>query len=123
MRGQIADRKEGFLEILQSYLWDRGFVAEIAGDGHPCAASVDLHRGGAGGFLAQMCENPILSERPVILMANEVLREAGARLPESSLGRRIRKALWLCDLPFHVRAVEHPGLEATQRWNSLATHT
>jgi len=36
MRVLIADGDEGFLEILQCYLWDRGHEAETAGDGLEC---------------------------------------------------------------------------------------
>ncbi len=82
MRILMADPNETFLEVLQSYLWNRGHEAEIAIDGLECIAMLrdfvpdvlvmerDLRWGGCDGVLTRMSEEPSLAKIPTILTAD-----------------------------------------------------
>lgn len=81
MRVLVADTDEVVLEIIQSFLWDRGHEAEVACDGLECISILrefapdvlvldqDLLWGGSNGVLAQMNDDPLLPLIPVILTA------------------------------------------------------
>lgn len=82
MRMLIADADETYLEILQSYFWDRGCEVEIAADGLECMAILrefvpevlvverDLLWGGCEGVLALMQATAKLTDIPVVLVTN-----------------------------------------------------
>ncbi len=81
MRVLITGADETFLEILQSYLWDRGHETEIATTGLECMAIVrefvpevlvlgdELLWGGCDGVLALMGESFALVPKSVILIS------------------------------------------------------
>lgn len=85
MRVLVAGSAEPRMEILQSFLWDHGHEAELAGNGLECLTVLrafspevlildhDLLWGGGDGVLAHMGEDPELSRVPVILIADDDL--------------------------------------------------
>jgi DNA-binding response OmpR family regulator len=105
MRVLLADTDDIFLEIVQSFLWDRGHEAEIATDGLECISILrefvpdalvidrDLVWGGPDGVLDLMAEDRLLSNIPVILTADgriddELLARSG--LPIACLTKPYR---------------------------------
>jgi DNA-binding response OmpR family regulator len=110
MRILIADRNETLLEVLQSFLWDRGHEVEIAGTGLECLAILrdfspdvvvldrDLLWGGTSGVLAEMQANPELAHLPVILLANEESGLLGELLCMSQVTDWLQKPFRLGDL-------------------------
>jgi len=83
MRVLIADGDRALLEILQSYLWDRGHEAEIAADALECIVMLrefaphvlvlerELLWGGSEGVMAAMRGDSRLHQIPVILIADK----------------------------------------------------
>ena len=79
MRVLLVDEDVPFLETLQSFLWDRGYEAEIATDVAECEIVLrefapdvlilrtELAGDGRAGLLAQMLDDPALSGIPTIL--------------------------------------------------------
>jgi DNA-binding response OmpR family regulator len=105
MRILLADRDEAFLEIVQTFLWDRGHEAEIAASGAKCAAiwrafqphvlvlDRDLIGGNSQTFLARMDADIPLKNTPIILTSDgeipdEVIATAG--LPVACLRKPYR---------------------------------
>lgn len=84
MRILVADTDEEQLELLQSFLWDRGHEAEIATDGLECAVTLcefqpevvvieeKLIGGDPDGILTTMREDQSLSGIPVVLITAEM---------------------------------------------------
>jgi DNA-binding response OmpR family regulator len=82
MRVLIADDDKGFLEILQFYLWNRGHEVQIATDGLACISALrefapdvlvvarELLWGGGDGVVAEMRDDHLLCNIPVILIAD-----------------------------------------------------
>lgn len=122
MRILITDGDEAFLEILQSYLWDRGHEAEVATDGLECIATLrdfvpdvlvlerDLLWGGCDGIMAQMRDDSALSETPVILMADEDPLEEFGHLTNPPLIGWLKKPFTLADLLRQIQS----GARASQ---------
>jgi DNA-binding response OmpR family regulator len=83
MRILIAGGDLPFIEMLQSYFWDREHEAEIAADGLECSAVLryfvpdvvvlehDLLWGGGDGVMALMRSDEELADVPVILIGDE----------------------------------------------------
>jgi CheY-like chemotaxis protein len=105
MRVLLADPDTEFLEIVQCFLGDRGHEAEIAADGPECISllqdfvpdvvvmDTDLRWGDTDGVLAEMREDPLLSNLPVILTSNGMDRDevvAVSRLPTAHLFKPYR---------------------------------
>lgn len=122
MRVLIADADEAFLEILQSFLWDRGHEVEIASDGLECLSMLheflpavvlldrDLLWGGADGVIAQMCEDPNLADIPVILVTDDDRSE----LPPGNIHRRLRKPFRLADALACINSIGRAACRITQ---------
>ena len=110
MRVLIADRDGAALEILQTFLWERGYDVEIAGNGLECMAMLrefepdvlvldrDLLWGGCDGVMSQMHEDPVAAETPVILMVNENLIEQFDTKLEAPLVGLLWKPIRLSEL-------------------------
>jgi DNA-binding response OmpR family regulator len=111
MRVLLADADEVHLEIVQSFLWDRGHEAEIATDALECLSILreflpdvlvldrDLLWGGSEGVLAAMHNDPLLPEISVVLTTDGELEEpliGLARLPLACLAKpyRLGDLLW-----------------------------
>lgn len=130
MRVLLADRDQFFLEIVQSFLWDRGHEAEIACDGIECWALLrefapdivvlgdGLLWGGCEGVLAKMRDDPLLSKLPVILTGDRQVREelvALSTLPAACLVKPYRLGELLSHIDAasrhqgHGRPTEEPG--------------
>jgi CheY-like chemotaxis protein len=117
MRILIADDDEAFLEILQSYLWDRGHEAEIASDGLECITILrdfapdvlllerDLLWGGSDGVLAQMRDDPLIPRIPVILMTDSP--EEFDALTNPIVVALLRKPFRLSDLLEQIASAVH----------------
>jgi DNA-binding response OmpR family regulator len=94
MRIVLADRDLPFLESVQSFLWDRGHEAEIATDALKCLAllrelrpdvlalSSDLLWGGSEGVLAEMRNDEVLQEVPVLLLLGSLTETSLRRHPQ-----------------------------------------
>jgi two-component system OmpR family response regulator len=106
MRVLIADADAALLEILRSFLRDRGHEVEIAGDGLECLSTLrefapdvlvldrDLLWGGGDGVMARMCEDPSLADVPVIFVADDDSSDK----PRGLRAGQLRKPLSLCEL-------------------------
>lgn len=116
MRVLLADPDSEFLQIVHSFLWDRGHEAEIAVDGLECISMLreflpdilvidqDLLWGGSEGVLEQMDEDLQLSKIPVILTADGKpanKSDATSRTPVACLPKPYR----LNELLSHIQHV------------------
>ena len=107
MRVLLADEDVPLLETLQSFLWDRGYEAEIATDMAECEIVLrefapdvlvlrsELAGDGCEGLVAQMRDDPALLEIPTILMTK------GHPLDASGIASDVPLAGWLCK-PFSL---------------------
>lgn len=124
MRVLLADTDEVHLEIVQSFLWDRGHEAEIATDALECLSILreflpdvlvldrDLLWGGSEGVLAALQDDPLLPETPVILTTDGDLEEplvGLARLPLACLVKPYR----LGDLLWRINTAHRPSIPAS----------
>lgn len=118
MRVLIADRDEVYLEVLQSYLWDRGFEAEVSASGVECMTILrhfvpdvliierDLPWGGSDGILAEMQDDPVLSEISVILIG-----DAHHEFEDTTgypIASRVEKPFRLSELPERIACARRP---------------
>lgn len=115
MRVLLADTDEVHLEIVQSFLWDRGHEAEIAADGLECISILrefapdvlvldrDLLWGGSEGVLATLQREPLLPEIPVILTAEAGFDDSWIGLSPLPVAR-LAKPYRLGDLLGHIEA-------------------
>jgi DNA-binding response OmpR family regulator len=106
----VADMDEELLELLQSFLWDRGHEAEIAADGleflitlrvfQPDVLVLDqkLLWGDSDELVTVLGEDPTLSGIPVVLITGEATAdEFDATVMPSMIGW-LPKPFRLCDL-------------------------
>jgi DNA-binding response OmpR family regulator len=128
MRVLLVDADQAFVEVVQSFLWDRGHEAEIAGSGWECAAvwrefrpdvlvlDADLTRADGDGFLARMDRDMPLAAVSVILTSDGEIPEelvAYAGLPAACLSKPYR----LGALLHHINAVRvqsYPSVPASE---------
>ena len=116
MRILIVSPDEGFVEILQAFLWDHGHEGEIACDGLECITVLrefqpdllvlydDLPWGGSEGVLAWLREQPVLSEIPVILVTEPGAREHSNGGVAAPIVSRLQKPFRLNDLLVHINS-------------------
>jgi len=106
----VADKDEELVELLQTFLWDRGYEAEIAADGLECIITLrafqpdvlvlaeNLLWGGCDGILSVLDEDPKLSGIPVVLIAGEVAAHEFNPAVHSRVTRLLLKPFRLGDL-------------------------
>lgn len=123
MRVLIADADEALLEILQSFLWDRGHEVEVAGNGLECLTMLrefspdalvldrDLLWGGGEGVLAHMCEDLGLAGVPVILVTDEDM----AHRADGHVVSWLRKPYRLSDLLAQIDSISRSTGSSTMR--------
>lgn len=119
MRVLLADGDIVFLEIVQSFLWDHGYEAEIATDGLECISILrefmpsalvidrDLLWGGSDGVLTLLGEDLRLPDVAVIVTTDGELDEellSLSSLPVACLTNPYR----LGDLLTHLQQAAHP---------------
>ena len=113
MRVVLADTDEVFLEIVQSFLWDRGYDAEIATSGLECVSILrefgpdalvidrDLLWGGTDAVLELMAESEHLNRVTIILTADGSLDDellVNSSLPGAYLAKPYRLSELLAQL-------------------------
>jgi DNA-binding response OmpR family regulator len=125
MRILIADNDEPRLGIMQSYLWDHGHEAEIAADGLECIAILqefvpdalvldqELLWGGCDGVMAQVGDDPLLCQIPVILVVDE--REKFYSSAHPRVVAWLKKPFRLSDLLGHITSLSRMASSAGQR--------
>ena len=110
MRILLADTDVAFLELLQSFLGDRGHEVAIACSGLECITIVrdfvpdtlvlssDLLWGGCDGVIAWMNANPLLPRTPVILISDDDPLAEPALVESRQLAAWFRKPFRLGEL-------------------------
>jgi len=136
MRILVADTDVDFLEILQSYLWDRGHETEIATNGLECIATLrefgpevlllgdELLWGGCEGVLALMVDDSSLRPTPIILMGDINLDGSLPLALRSRISKSLLKPTRLGDVEACINATNRSskGREVPQRLAVSASH-
>ena len=128
MRVLVADTDEKLLELLQTFLWDRGHEAEIAADGLECIATLrefqpdvlvlaeNLLWGGYDGILSVLDKDPTLSGIPVVLIAGEAAADEFDPTVHSRVTSLLHKPFRLSDL---LERIDSATGESVLRWALL----
>jgi DNA-binding response OmpR family regulator len=118
MKVLLADSDDLFLETLQSFLWDHGHEAEIAGDAMECMTVLreftpdsvvladELPGGGADGVIVQTREDSTLSQTAVILMSHKKPQEELESLASSVAIGRLQRPFGLSELLSQLDSIE-----------------
>jgi CheY-like chemotaxis protein len=116
----LADEDDEFLEILQSFLFDRGYQCEVTHSGLECLALLrrfapdllvldnDLLWGGADGVLSRMWEEPCLRRIPVIFTSGERAETRSQSLNSSPVVTQLVKPFSLRQLLAAIHAAGQP---------------
>lgn len=119
----LADEDDEFLEILQSFLFNRGYQCEVTHSGLECLALLrrfepdilvlgnDLLWGGAEGVLARMREEPCFRRIPVIFTSGDRAENRSRDLVSPSVVAHLEKPFALRHL---LSAINAAGRRAEQ---------
>jgi DNA-binding response OmpR family regulator len=106
----LAEDDEEFVEILQSFLLERGYECQIVNDGLECVTMLrrfepdilvldnDLLWGGAEGVLARMRSDPHLCRAAVIFMSGEITQALARALTGPPIVAHLKKPFALREL-------------------------